>query len=160
MPLYVIVNDMKVLLAIDGSAISKVAMRRLPDLVNLAGASVVVLTIAPNPVMPDVTGMMGPPYVDFTLLAQQVKAEAEQHLAEADEYLRGRGLEAKLVFRQGDPGGEILDFIRQEGIELAVLGSHGRTGFRKLLLGSVSSRVVNEAPCPVLVVKDSSLKEE
>ncbi len=151
---------MKVLVAVDGSAISRETVQRLPDLVKLDDGEIVVLTVAPNPAMPDVTGMMGPPYMDFTLLAQQVKAEAEEHLVDAADRLRARGLKPQTVFREGDPGAEILDFIREQHIDLVVVGSHGRTGFRKFLLGSVSSRIVNEAPCPVLVVKDPTLKEE
>lgn len=151
---------MKVLLAIDGSEISKEAVARLPALVRLDGSEVILLTIAPNPVMPDMTGFMSPPYIDYNLLAQQVKAEAEATLAEGAAMLRERGLTPKSVYLQGDPGGEILDFIKNEGIDLVVVGSHGRTGFKKFLLGSVSAKIVNEAPCPVLVIKDPKLHQE
>jgi len=151
---------MKVLLAVDGSAISKEAAARLSDLVRLDGSEITVLTVAPNPAMPEVTGLMGPPYVDFTLLAQQVKAESEATLAEVADLLRSRGLHPTPVYLQGDPGEEILRLIRERGIDLVVVGSHGRTGFKKLLLGSVSARIVNEAPCPVLVVKDPKLHDD
>lgn len=151
---------MKVLLAIDGSEISKEAVVRLPDLVRLDGVEIVLLTVAPNPVMPDMTGFMAPPYIDYNLLAQQVKAEAESTLAEAAAVLRDRGLHSKVVFVQGDPGSEILEIIRREAVDLVVVGSHGRTGFKKFLLGSVSAKIVNEAPCPVLVIKDPKLHED
>lgn len=151
---------MKVLLAIDGSEISKEAVARVPDLVRLDGSEIILLTISPNPVMPDMTGFMAPPYIDYNLLSQQVKAEAESTLAEAADVLRGRGLEPKTVFLQGDPGEEILEVIRNHGIDLVVVGSHGRTGFKKFLLGSVSAKIVNEAPCPVLVIKNPRLHEE
>lgn len=151
---------MKVLLAVDGSEISKEAVARLPDLVRLDGSEVTVLTVAPNPVLPDVSGFMAPPYIDYTLLAQQVKAEAEATLTEAAAMLRERGVSPRTVFRQGDPGDEILKFIREQGVDLVVVGSHGRTGFRKFLLGSVSAKIVNEAPCPVLVIKDPRLHED
>ncbi len=151
---------MKVLLAIDGSEISKEAVTRLPDLVRLNGSEIILLTVAPNPVMPDMSGFMAPPYVDYNLLAQQVKAEAESNLAEAAAILRTRGLSPKPVYLQGDPAGEILELVRNESVDLVVVGSHGRTGFKKFLLGSVSARIVNEAPCPVLVIKDPKLHQD
>lgn len=49
--------------------------------------------------------------------------------------------------------GEILDYAEKNNVDLIVIGSRGRTGFKKLLLGSVASSVVTYAPCPVLVIK-------
>ena len=48
----------------------------------------------------------------------------------------------------------ILDVARQEGADLIVIGSHGRRGITRLLLGSVAEHVMRHAPCPVLVIKD------
>jgi len=53
----------------------------------------------------------------------------------------------------GDPGHEIADFAEQIEADLIVLPSHGRTGLRRLLIGSVAERVVRLAHCPVLVLK-------
>ncbi|MEO9363154.1 MAG: universal stress protein [Nitrososphaera sp.] len=49
--------------------------------------------------------------------------------------------------------GEIVNYAEENNVSLIVIGSKGRTGFKKLLMGSVSSGVVTYAPCPVLVVK-------
>jgi nucleotide-binding universal stress UspA family protein len=49
--------------------------------------------------------------------------------------------------------GTIVDYAEQENIDLIVVGTKGRSGFTKLLLGSVASKVVTYAHCPVLVVK-------
>jgi nucleotide-binding universal stress UspA family protein len=49
--------------------------------------------------------------------------------------------------------GAIVNYAEQENIDLIVIGTRGRSGFTKLLLGSVASRVVTYAPCPVLVVR-------
>lgn len=56
----------------------------------------------------------------------------------------------------GLPVTEILNFVDREHIDLIVLGSHGRTGFSRLLMGSVAEGVVRKAKCPVLVVKQPS----
>lgn len=54
---------------------------------------------------------------------------------------------------QGNPADEIIAFSKQEHADLIVLSSHGRTGLRRLLMGSVAEEVMRSAECPVLVVK-------
>lgn len=53
----------------------------------------------------------------------------------------------------GDPGAEICRVASERGVDLIVLPSHGRTGLRRLLIGSVAERVVRLSPCPVLVLR-------
>lgn len=53
----------------------------------------------------------------------------------------------------GKPGVEILRQAADEGVDLIVMGTHGRTGLRHALLGSVAEKVVRTAPCPVFTVK-------
>jgi universal stress protein A len=53
----------------------------------------------------------------------------------------------------GDPAAEILRLAREASCDLVVMGTHGRTGLRRLLMGSVAERVLRQAPCPVLTVK-------
>jgi len=55
--------------------------------------------------------------------------------------------------REGDPVEEILRAAEQTRCDLIVMGSHGRTGLNRLLMGSVAEQVMRWAPCPVLVVK-------
>jgi nucleotide-binding universal stress UspA family protein len=59
----------------------------------------------------------------------------------------------RLDVQVGDPGHEIADLAAREHAELIVLPSHGRTGLRRLLIGSVAERVVRLAHCPVLVLR-------
>jgi len=53
----------------------------------------------------------------------------------------------------GDPGIEALRVARRVRANLIVMATHGRKGFRRLILGSVAERVVREAPCPVLTIR-------
>jgi nucleotide-binding universal stress UspA family protein len=64
-------------------------------------------------------------------------------------------LAAGVAYRieDGDPAAEILRVAREIGCDLIVMGTHGRTGLGRLLLGSVAERVLREAPCPVVTVK-------
>jgi nucleotide-binding universal stress UspA family protein len=57
------------------------------------------------------------------------------------------------VLLEGDPATEIVRYARDTGIRLIVMGTHGRTGLGRLLMGSVAEMVMRKAPCPVLTVK-------
>ncbi|NBT12143.1 MAG: universal stress protein [Planctomycetia bacterium] len=56
----------------------------------------------------------------------------------------------------GDPAGEIVRIAAEEGAEMIVLGTHGRTGVTRLLMGSVAEAIVRRAPCPVLVYRETA----
>lgn len=58
----------------------------------------------------------------------------------------------------GDPAGEIVRIAGEEGAEMIVLGTHGRTGMTRLLMGSVAEAIVRRAPCPVLVYRETAAK--
>jgi len=57
------------------------------------------------------------------------------------------------VFLEGDPATEIVRYARESGVDRIVMGTHGRTGTERLLMGSVAEKVLRDAPCSVLVVK-------
>jgi nucleotide-binding universal stress UspA family protein len=82
-----------------------------------------------------------------------VKNEAEQQLGAYAEKLRGRGLEVEALVREGYPATVIVEEAVSQGADLLVIGTHGHTGLKHLLLGSIAERVVQKAPCPVLTVK-------
>lgn len=53
---------------------------------------------------------------------------------------------------------EIIDYIKEENIDLVVMGTHGRSGIEHILIGSVAEKVVRKAPCPVLTVRPKNRK--
>jgi nucleotide-binding universal stress UspA family protein len=67
------------------------------------------------------------------------------------------GVKYKHFYLRGTPTGEIVDFAKQHGVDLIVMASHGRTGLRRLLMGSTAENVMRQAPCPVLIVKQPSI---
>lgn len=79
---------------------------------------------------------------------EQIDAELREQLRPAID----AGIEAPLVTRQGDPSAEILACARSMKADLIVLSTHGRSGFDRLALGSVTEKVLRKASCPVLVV--------
>ncbi len=90
--------------------------------------------------------------------ARQVYEAARRWAAETLEQwaakARGAGLTVRIVLRTGVPHQEIVDLTTNERADLVVLGTHGRGGINRALLGSVADRVVRLAPCPVLTVRE------
>jgi nucleotide-binding universal stress UspA family protein len=63
------------------------------------------------------------------------------------------GVKYQHCYLRGTATGEIVGFAEEQGIDLIVMASHGRTGLRRLLMGSTAENVMRQAPCPVLIVK-------
>jgi nucleotide-binding universal stress UspA family protein len=86
----------------------------------------------------------------------QIRADREAALQALVARARGAGARATFLVWQGDPGPTIVSAAEAERADLIVIGTHGREGVTRLLLGSVSDHVVRHARCPVLVVRGHS----
>jgi len=84
-----------------------------------------------------------------------VKSEAQASLARHEAELRESGHSVESVVREGYAATAIVDEANELGADLIVIGTHGLSGLKHMLLGSVAERVVQKAPCPVLTVKAS-----
>jgi nucleotide-binding universal stress UspA family protein len=99
------------------------------------------------------------PYMDFMLNSQlisKVEDAATDRLARALEEARERVPDAQSLLRHGLPWGTIVDVITQIDADLVVMGTHGRRGINRAILGSVAEKVVRLAPVAVLTVHASS----
>src|ERR671933_2463073 len=100
---------------------------------------------------------MGPPEIgDIRAPAQeQLSAEARELLdAELEQVKAAGGTVAQAHLGAGTPAREIVNLAEELGAGLIVMGSRGRGGIRRALMGSVSDSVVRHAHCPVLVVRE------
>lgn len=66
--------------------------------------------------------------------------------------MAANGVRARVIVKSGLPWRQIVDTAREEDVDLIVIGTHGRGGLNRMLLGSVAERVVRRAPCPVMTV--------
>ena len=87
---------------------------------------------------------------------ETAKRQAAAQLSLIAGELRSKGLSADPLLRSGNPYQEIVNAAKELGVGLIVIGSHGYTGLERLLLGGTADRVIQYAPCPVLVVKDNA----
>jgi nucleotide-binding universal stress UspA family protein len=91
--------------------------------------------------------------VDFTALEREMRAGAAKELAALVADAQSAGLTAASVVREGSPAKAIADVAQEQAIDLVVISTHGYTGLKHVLMGSIAEHVVRDAPCPVLVVR-------
>lgn len=97
---------------------------------------------------------MSPGYVpELAESRKEQRKEAEESVGRTANALRNAGLRAETRVGEGEPRSGVLDVAAEWHADLIVLGSHGRTGLRRLLLGSVAEAVARHAPCSVLIVR-------
>jgi nucleotide-binding universal stress UspA family protein len=136
-----------ILLATDLSASSREATDRAIDLAGRLDARLVIVNVLEKRRL---AGGGSHERVD------QARAEREAHLVNVVREARAAGVTAEFLVWQGDPAGSIAAAVEAEGADLVVVGTRGRSGAGRLILGSVSDHVVRHASCPVLVVRPSA----
>ncbi|HVY71082.1 MAG TPA: universal stress protein [Verrucomicrobiae bacterium] len=92
--------------------------------------------------------------LDTAQIEATMKAGAEKELAKLAASASGEGPPVNTVVRIGPPAREIIEVANDLAADLIVISTHGRTGLKHILLGSVAEQVVRHAPCPVLVVRE------
>ena len=93
---------------------------------------------------------------DYAKFANALNEGGEVQLQKFVQQYSGERTEPELVVRQGNASDCTLAFAQKESLEVIVMGTHGRRGFDRLVLGSTTDRVVRKATCPVLVVSSPS----
>jgi len=88
---------------------------------------------------------------------QDLEAEIMESMNDYLERVTAAGLEGEIAVVHGVPFHEIIEMAKTQQMDLIVMGTHGRTGFQHVLLGSVAEKVVRLAPCPVLVARQPTV---
>jgi nucleotide-binding universal stress UspA family protein len=143
----------RVLAPTDLSAASEAAVRQAAELARRYDARLDLLHVVeqiPTYDLPGIYQSALPPQAEAASALEQHARDGLEALAAdlslADERVR-------LLLEHGDAASTIVDHAADEGSDLVVLASHGRTGLERFLLGSVAEKVIRTAPCPVFVTK-------
>jgi nucleotide-binding universal stress UspA family protein len=147
------VSDLHVLVATDGSDTAVSAARHGLELLG-PPARLTVLTVIAEVASPEVSGFAGPT-VSPTEQEETLRQERVEADAAIDATLTAMGVDhAERLVIEGEPGTAVCEAAGDVGSDVVVVGSHGRGGIGRALMGSVSDHVVRNAPCPVLVVRE------
>ncbi len=147
---------MRILLAIEDAKYAEAAVHALVRQIRPEGAEVCVFhVVAPLIIIP--YGYMG--QVETLEAAQEVRRKEGKELAEhAAQQLRVAGFQVHLLLGDGDPKTAILDKAQEWNTDVIFMGSHGRRGIERFLIGSVSEAVLRHARCSVEVVRTPAIK--
>jgi nucleotide-binding universal stress UspA family protein len=142
-----------ILLGTDGSRGAEVARQVLIDFADPGRCDVRVVAVAQttSAVAPDVPGVILPPSVaQDAEVTRRLVQQAERYTDEAAAALRSAGFRAETHLEEGHPAGGLLEDARRWNAELVVVGSRGLGATGRALLGSVSDRIVRQAPATLI----------
>ena len=141
---------MNILCATDFSEPSQAAETKAFELARTLHADLIYIHVASHPML----------YGESVFSMAEVQRVYDAEWRWAEDTLQGRmaaaqaaGITARWVLRAGAPHEQIIGAAQDEKADIIVIGTHGRSGLNRWLLGSVAERVVRLAPCPVLTVR-------
>jgi len=140
-----------ILLATDGSKYAASAAASAIELAKRNNGSLTVISVVPAEIAT-------PTDIDFAMGQKELIAEKEMHYAEKNassvkDAAMQAGVPVRAFVMSGRPADTIVETANEKNSDLIMLGSHGRTGLEKLIMGSVTERVIVLASCAVMVVK-------
>ncbi len=136
----------KILIPIDGSVYSDAAIAKGIELAKLAGSEITLFFTIDSSIYTHTAAG-----ASLSNLEAILKAEKEEVLRNGQQRIAEAGLACNVRYSEGIPGREICEI--SDSYDLIIMGTAGRTGIRKMILGSVTQHVVANAKCPVMSVK-------
>jgi nucleotide-binding universal stress UspA family protein len=134
----------RILVAVDGSAFSDAAVDQAISLGGICNSQIFVISVVD----------LYPEQMEVApALVENMSKEVGQHLDMAKQKIDKANIPCEtIVHMGGKPHEFIVQEAKERAIDLIVMGTHGRSGIKRLLMGSVAQNVIGYAPCPVLVI--------
>jgi nucleotide-binding universal stress UspA family protein len=134
----------RILVPLDGSQCAENILPKVEKLAADLKASIALLRVALAHTFPG---------ADPTEAEVAVVREAEEYLQGIEERLKAKGFRVDSHVRYGDEAEEIMDHAAQKDIDLIAMSTHGRSGVKRFLLGSVAEKLLRHAPKPIFLVR-------
>jgi len=149
----------KVLVPLDGSALAACTLSHVKNLFKDGSVGEVTLL---NVVKVDLSwAVMGsdqyPKGIDINAIREPLFIASRKYLADIESRLVSEGIEVKTESLEGNrPADTITEYAQKEGMDMIIIGTHGYTGLKKLMFGSVALGVLHESHVPVLLIRPES----
>jgi nucleotide-binding universal stress UspA family protein len=138
----------KILVPLDGSELAEKALGHAEELAKTYDAEIILFQVAPFMHVYGVTELVTPFVVD-----DKQKEAAERYLTNLTNELEKRGFKVTAKVKIGlQVAAEIIDFAKENGVDMIIMCTHGRSGITRWVLGSVAHKVLTRAETPVLLV--------
>lgn len=149
----------RILVTTDLSEESLVAFEAARKQAAAFNAEVFLLAIIEDPAQAAMIYALDFPVQPDSEIQTQLEAKLMNDLQKlAEERFPDVRVTPRVIGAEGPVHSEIISFAREEKIDLIIMSTHGRTGLSRILIGSITERVVREAPCPILTVPGKSKK--
>ncbi len=134
----------RILIATDGSRYSDAATTKALEFAKAYGSSLGVVSVV------DVPAEF---YAEAPDAVDDLIKNARRFVDKVKQKAEGAGVKTSTYVREGEAYETMIGLVRDHKMDMMIMGSHGRTGIRRLLMGSVAEQVIGNAPCPVLVAR-------
>ena len=142
----------KILVPFDGSGYSQKAFEKALEIAEKFGSKLTAITVLQS----KVADSAGISLERMQEIQDEEKDTATTMLKNLEEHANAKNVPFSMeVIHNPSPSDGIITLADNNNVDLIVIGSHGRTGFRKIVLGSVANGVLAHAKCPVLITKGS-----
>jgi len=142
----------KILVPLDGSAKSELSLSVAQQLAEPMGSEVCLLVAVDLGKLLFVDRNSSLP-TDFAKLGDQQLREAQKYLLEVQERLANANLKISSHVEQSDPRDAIVNYATEQGVDLIIMASAGKSNWMRWISGSIADQVLRSSPCPVLVVR-------
>ncbi|OGP91765.1 MAG: hypothetical protein A2Z19_04565 [Deltaproteobacteria bacterium RBG_16_54_18] len=142
----------KILVPLDGSEISEAILPEIEKLASAFGSTICLLYVVPLAIIP---GSMEP-IANYQTITEALTHEGEEYLRKMETRLKGKGFPVESHVQQGNEAQQILERCEREDIDLIAMSTHGRSGVRRWLLGSVAEKVIRHSTKPILLTRSAN----
>ena len=144
----------KILVPLDGSEVAESALKEVERLVK--GGMVREITLLSVVAISTLAASEG---LDLPVYRKSRYEMYEKYLEEVRSRIASEGIVVNTVIREGDAASIINEHVRNKGIDLIVIATHGYSGMKKLMFGSVALRVMHDSDVPVLLIRPKPVKK-
>jgi nucleotide-binding universal stress UspA family protein len=137
----------KIVVADDGSAFAQKAIDKAAELAKKEETEIICVNVIED------YCPIGLTEIDCTVVRELQMKEANIVIAAAADKFKKAGVNARVIIEPGSPAEMIIEVAKREGAGLIIAASHGKHGAKKFAFGSVTARLIEHSPVPVLVMK-------
>jgi len=150
------INFKKIMVATDGSPCSWLVAEKGIELARLSGGKVYAVYVVSTAYLAPINGDTFPASVDpyWESVHEAWEKQGQQAVNSVKSLGEKKGVNVEPVLLDGNPSEELIQYAEEEEMDIVVMGTFGKTGLNRLLLGSVAENLVRHSKVPVMVVRD------
>ncbi|MBI4319217.1 MAG: universal stress protein [Chloroflexi bacterium] len=147
----------RALVTLDGSELAEEVIPYAEDIARNMDCELILMRVAPpaHAVLED-----GRMVSTVDAEVDRVRTELREYLEKVADVMRAKGFKVRTVVQFGEPAEEIVDYARDNGVDLVAMSTHGRSGVSRWVYGSVADRVLRGASTPILLIRSTGATHE